>query len=226
MAQQNWKTFSVWEGIVAKSGRSLESPFNQIPLTQDSLYFWNQMSAPLPSGSTYGAWGIFPDPAALAGFLRYIVLPTFFEIWLNREEWDKDPEAFIKAEELFERAEKSGKCGYLEDLPLMRSLIESLDALMVKNNEDVRTGLVDVAEKFNNRWQETPTWCFKIEIYEDPVAVGKEVLGRVVEDLDEDSVIDEFGMSEEDWMKICKNVLIDEHAKTQYIETLSNQGIF
>ena len=226
MVQRNWSSFTEWKNIVENGGRGLDGPFNDSPLTKDSIYLWNQMSTPLPDGSTHGTWGVFPEPKALAGFLRYIVLPIFFEIWLVREEWDDDPERFIKAEELFAMAEKTGKCRYIEDVPFMKPLIATLDALMDRSNEEVTRGLADVAEKFNYRWEDTSTWCFKIEIHENPVSVGKEIFNCVAEDLEPDYIVEEFGMSEDAWMKICRSALEDESAQAQFIERLKDGGVF
>lgn len=224
MVQKDWSSFAEWEEIVKKNGRSVESSFDHMPLTKSSVFHWNQMSTPLPAGGTYGAWGIFPEPKALAGFLRFMVLPQFFEIWLVREEWDDDPERFVRAEELFDIAEKSGKCRYIEDVPVMKTLIADLDALMNQDNEKVTAGLNDVAKKFNDRWEDTPTWCFKVEVYNDPVAVGKEIFKRIAEDLEEEDIVEEFGMSEDDWMDICRKALTDESAQEQFTEKLSDSG--
>ena len=226
MVQKDWSSFAVWEKIVDKNGRGVESPFDYMPLTKNSIFHWNQVSAPMPSGSTNGAWGTFPEPKALAGFLRYVVLPQFFEIWLVREEWDDEPDRFISAEELFDLAEKSEKCRYIEDVQVMKTLIAGLDALMGQDNEKVRAGLNDVAKKFNEKWENTPTWCFKIEIYEDPVAVGKEIYKRVAADVKEEYLNEDFGMSEDDWIDICRKALTDESAQEQFNEKLNDSNWF
>lgn len=224
MSEKNWASFAEWKEIYERTNCGVGSPFGNIPLSENSIFHWNQMSAPMPSGGTNGTWGIFPEPKALAGFLRYIALPIFFQIWLVREEWDDKSERFISAEKLFDLAEKSGKCRYIEDIPVMKTMISDLDALMGQDDEKVRKSLNDVAKKFNDRWEDTPTWCFKIEIYDDPVVVGKEVFNRVAEDLAEEDIVEEFGMSEDDWMEICRKALTDESAQEKFTEILRDSG--
>ena len=229
MVEMNWASFLEWKQIYEKTNCGVGSPFNDAPLTEDSIYLWNEMSAPLPSGATNGVWGIFPESKSLAGFLRYVVLPKFFEIWLVRDEWDDNPERFINAEELFELAElaeQSVKCRYIEDIRLMKALIADLDALMDKDNEKVGIGLVDLTKKFNGRWEDTPTWCFKLKVYENPVSVGKEIFNRVAEDLDEKDATEEFGMPEDVWMEICKKALTDKSTQKQFTEKLSESAWF
>jgi hypothetical protein len=224
MTEKNWASFSEWKKIVAETNCGVESPFNDTLLTDDSIFLWNQTGTPLPSGSTNGAWGSFPEPKALVGFLRYVALPVFFEIWLVREEWDKEPERFIKAEELFELAEQSGKCRYIEDTQLMKTLIADLDVLMEQDNEKVTMDLTAVVKKFNERWENTPTWCFKLEIYESPVMVGKEIFNRVADEIKDEYVEEEFGMAEKDWMNICQKALTDKTAQDQFSERLREAG--
>ena len=224
MSETNWASFATWEEIKTKTNCGLDSPFVGESLTEDSIYLWNQISVPLPSGSTNGVWGIFPDPKALTGFLRYIVFPSFFEIWLVRKEWDQDHEKFISAEKLFDLAEQSGKCRYIEDVPIMKTLIAGLDELMDQDNAKVRVGLKDIANKLNDRWENTPTWGFKVEVCDDSVTVGKEIFRRVAEHVEEEYIEEEFGMSENKWMEICKKVFTDKSAKEQFTEKLFDSG--
>ena len=88
MSSSKWGSFAYWKQIYKDNNGGIESPFSAEPLTENSIYYWNQMSAPLPYALTSGVWGCFPEPKALTGFIRYIVFPEFFEIWLVRDEWD------------------------------------------------------------------------------------------------------------------------------------------
>ena len=222
MSDNNWGSFSYWKQIYTDKGRGVESPFNAAPLTENSVYFWSQMSAPFPSGSTNGAWGCFPESKALTGFIRYIVFPAFFEIWLVREKWDKDPERFVNADELFTLAEKSGKCRYIEDTPLMKALIAELDELIDKPDEQVKSGLQKVADKFNDRWSDTTTWCFEIHVFDTPEAVGIEIMNRLSEDVHEEDIEKELGIPKKEWMIICDSAISDSDAKDRFIEVLED----
>lgn len=224
MTVTNWASFSEWKKMVNATNCGVESPFNDNALTDGCIFLWNQMSAPMPSGSTVGSWGCFPEPKALAGFLRFVVLPKFYEIWLVREEWDKEPEKFVKAEELLDMAEQSGKCRHFDDAQLMKTLIADLDALMEQDDEKVTMGLRTVAKKFSERWENTPTWCFKIGIYDNPVMVGKEIFNRVADDLEAAYAAEEFGLTEEAWIDICQKALIDKASQEQFSEKIKEAG--
>lgn len=224
MSDNNWGSFSYWKQIYTDNDGGLESPFNPEPLTDKSVYFWSQMSAPLPSGSTSGAWGCFPEANLLTGFIRYIVFPAFFEIWLVREDWDKDPERFVNADELFALAEKSGKCSYIQDLPLMKALIAELDQLIDKPDKQIRNGLQRVANKFNGRWGDTSTWCFEIHVFNTPEEVGIEIMNRLSEDVYDEEIEEELGISKKDWMIICNSATSDSNANGRFVEILENNA--
>lgn len=224
MSNESWRELDFWKNY---SG-SLESPFNREKLTDQSMFLWNEMTAPLPYGHTAGAWGAFPEPEALIGFLKYIVLPTFFETWLIREEWDEEPEKYISPEELFNRARNSEKCRYTEDIIEMKGFIDSLNSLFGKSYSEIKSGLQEIEKKFNAKWSDTPTWCFRIEGYDSPGAVCSEILGRhEVEMTDEDDFFqEEMGFSKEEWKHICKNAASDLEAQDKFFQILERNASF
>jgi hypothetical protein len=226
LTSKDWISFEEWQRIQGKKVQSIGSPFNNEIITVRSVYLWNEMTAPLPSGSTTGEWGFFPCPQALSGFLRYVLLPAFFGVWLVREEWDAQPEKFIKAEELFEFAERSKKCRYLEDIPLMKELIADLDCLVNKDDREVCQGIVAVSKKFNNRWENASTWCFKIQVFETPVSVGAEIFDRFAEGLEAEDAEEEFGISKSDWLEICRNAIQNTAAQDRFMDKVNESGWF
>lgn len=219
---EDWLVFSFWkeknEGV-----SQLSSPFQDMAITGKTVFLWSEITAPLPSGAAGGEWGWFPEPKALAGYLRFHMLPVYFETWLVREDWDTKGEDFISAEELFSRAVDSNRCWYTKDIPLMRSLIEQLDDLLRRGDDSaVMSGLERVAEAFNGKFEHTATWQFKIEVYADPVSVGKEIYRRTTEDEeDEDEVFAEsFEMNKAEWLDVCSRTTVDTAAQERFLQVL------
>lgn len=219
---ENWAVFSYWnekyEGVSALTG-----PFRDEPITGKKIFLWSEMTAPLPSGSSGGEWDYFPEAKALAAYLRFRMLPVYFEIWLVREEWDSKSDEFITAEELFSRAINSNECRYADDIPLMKSLIQQLDDLLRQDDDaSILSGLQQVVEAFNAEWADTGTWQFSIEAFADPVSVGKEIYRRRTEDEnDEDEVFEEeFEMNKAQWLEICALAASDPEAQERFLEVL------
>jgi hypothetical protein len=226
MNELKWGEFEFWSDLYKERQRTIEGPFMSEPLTEESVFLWTQLGAPLPSGATAGEWDWFPNSKALAGFLRFIAFPVYFEIWLVREEWDPQPELFIPAEELFSLAEQSDKCRYIQDVPLMKKFIDSLDSLFALPEDQLKVELGDIAQEFNSHWENTPTWTFKIQIFETPTKVGQEILYRIFDkdEEDEDYIRDEFGMSKAEWLHICQNVLLDKELQNEFLKVLGENA--
>ena len=166
MSTRNWGSMGFWATLYKTKQPSLESPFKSEPLTEKSIYIWSEIGAPKHSGIINGQWNWFPKPEALAGFLRFIELPMYFGIWLVREEWDTEPNRFRRAEELLSLAEISEQCRFKFEIPDMKDLIYQLDTLSDLPDAEIRSGLKDVAKDFNKHWSDTPTWHFKMLIFD------------------------------------------------------------
>ena len=66
-----------------------------LDLTKKTLFLWHEFLAPHPYPLIIGKWDLFPEPPALIGFLRHVLLPFFFECHLDRQKWDKDQSTAI-----------------------------------------------------------------------------------------------------------------------------------
>jgi hypothetical protein len=117
------------------------------------------MTAPLPSGTTAGAWTAYPAVQKLAAHLRFGLLPDDFSIWLCRDEWDLNPQELKTAEVIFEGA-KSANNRYAGDIPVMQEIIAELDGSMKADEAEAWRRVQKACRMFNARWKSTPTWNF------------------------------------------------------------------
>lgn len=218
--KKDWSVFSFWNEQY-KGVSELTGPFHGEPITDKTIFLWSEMTAPLPSGGSAGAWDYFPEPKALAAYLRFRMFPVFFEIWLVREEWDPNSNEFISADELFSRAMGSKKCRYAEDIPSMKSLIQQLDKLLpLDDDAAILSGIQQVIKAFNAVWENTGTWQFSIGVFSDPVSVGEEIYRRRTEGEDDEVEFfeEEFGMNKVEWLEICALVTSDKKAQEHFLE--------
>lgn len=219
---KDWLVFSSWkekyDGVSALTG-----PFRDEPITNRTIFLWTEMAAPLPSGSSGGEWDYFPEPRILAAYLRFRLLPVYFEIWLVREDWDVKSEEFISAEELLLRASKSSKCRYEQDIPLMESLIQQLDDILRMDDDAIIIGgILRVVDAFNAKWENTGTWQFRIQVFSDPVSVGEEIYERKTghEDEGEEIFEEEFDVNQSEWIDICSSAVSDAEAQDRFLQVL------
>lgn len=219
---KDWSVFSFWKEKY-KGVSEISGPFQNEKITNGTIFLWSEMTAPMPGGGSGGEWDWFPEPKAIAAYLRFRMLPVYFEIWLVREEWDSKTEEFISAEQLFSRAIESNKCRYAEDIPLMQSLIQQLDDLLGQREDaSIISGLQQVVGAFNDKWENTGTWQFSIKIFADPVSVGKEIHRRTTEEEDDgDEVFEEaFEMKRSEWLDVCSRAVSDPEAQERFLQVL------
>ena len=137
-----WTTFEFWADL--HDGDMIVNPFEKGPVSTDSVFGYESLCSPLPEAVYYGRWQHFPDQSALAAFLRHMFLLSCFGIWLVREEWDDD-DSVITLDELLSRADRSGKCRYAEDIPLMREIVSGIDVALDTDNSAKQTELLAAA---------------------------------------------------------------------------------
>ena len=131
---ENPSTFEYWKHKFPTTERSVLRTDTIISRT---LFVYFEV-CPLvaPNMACFGCWQWFSDARTLAGYLRHVLIPDMLGDWLARNDWDNDPNSLIPSEELFERsvrAELDNK--YLEDLPLIRGLLDRIDELFNRSHE-------------------------------------------------------------------------------------------
>ena len=206
-----------------------ERPYRSEPLTNRTVYLWSRQTAPMPSGMEIRVWEWFAEPEALLGYLRHVLLPSFFGVWLGRDEGEPESGLLISVEDLVSHAARSPESEYTEDIPLMRALVEKLDALFGKMDAQQITGAKEVASQFNQRWMDTPTWEFEIQIAANPVEVGEAVIRQKqweFEDPDEFENPDAVEEWKLDWARVCGNALSDRQQQRTLLDTLVEMGSY
>lgn len=213
MTKKSWTTWEEWHAWTQENGRNLDDPFPEQPITEKTVFLWSEMTSPMPCSSTGGSWAHFPDTWAAAGFIRHLLLPQFFEIWLVRDEWDPDPESHIVAEDLFERAITSGECRYEDDIATMRKVLLMVDQAIESDSNEVCFQLLQKSvKKFNRFWSGIATWSFEIKLYPDPVAAGRQMSKRWLGFFDDEP---------SEWRSICSKAASDAEASAKFLENMT-----
>jgi len=220
MDQNQWGSFDYWQALYDGKSRSLEGCFSSNTLTDSSIFIWFEISPPKRSDALNGKWDQYPEPKALAGFLRYVGLSAFFDIWLVREEWDNAPRRFRHPDYLLTMAENSDACRFKEKIPNMQEIYAELDELFDLPDDEVRKGLKQIASDFNEHWSHTNSWHFRIQILNSPMDVGEEIFSR------QKKAETPFCFSKRDWLDLCGNVLDDPESQKQFLQVMDDNALF
>lgn len=204
-----------------KTGREMGSPFNDEPITEDSVFLWEEMTSPTaPRFFQVGIWGIFPNARTLGGYILHKFFFASFENWLVREEWDDDYDEIIPVRELLRRAKDSGKCRYVEDIPLMEKLIIlSEETLKDQEGKEIFDSFKKIVSLFNDKWESTGTWCFSIELFDDAKEVGLEIESEY----SNEEFRDQHDFSRAEWRLIYSDIS-DKKNQEKFKEILRNMS--
>lgn len=220
MSGKKWGEFEYWQTLYQDKLRSLEGLFSSELLSADSIFIWYEIAPPKRSTMINGKWDVYPEPKALAGFLRYIGFPVYFDIWLQREEWDRNSAAFTHPDEVLDLAASPFGSRFKDAIPVMQEIYSKLDELFGLPDAAVRKGLREVADLFNQNWSDTDSWHFKIKIFDTAPEVGEEVFST---QKDSNSP---FEMSKRDWLELCAAATKDPQAQTRFLKILSENALF
>ena len=202
-----------------KTGEEMGSPFNDEPITEDSVFLWEEMISPMAPGFfQVGIWGIFPNARALGGYILHKFFFASFENWLVREEWDVNCDEIIHVKELLRRAKNSSKCRYVEDIPLMEKLIMlSEETLKDQKGKEIFDSFKKIASLFNDEWESTGTWCFSIDLFDDVKEVGLEIESVY----SNEEFQDQHDISRAEWRQIYSDIS-DTKNQEKFKEVLQN----
>lgn len=203
-------------------------------LTEETAFLWTSMSGAPPCSSSVGMWELAMNVEALAGYIRYIYLENFFEIWLKRDQWDNS-EAMLKAEDLFSMAENVEGLEYKRDIPLMKEIIEDIDCAMGLSSHETFEGLKRALDKFNTHWNGTVTWSFDMEIYKDALEAGQALFNMNRDNIEEmyseyledsENNIEEKMITKDQWLEICKGIYLNKRQLDFFLNVLRNSNYF
>lgn len=192
-------------------------------LTNTTVFLWSRVTPPRqsPFGIRFeirNKWEWFSEAKACVGYLRYVVLPKWFIIWLGM--WDEDgfaPVTLLSTEEIFTEGIKTGAPEHMKDIPLMRNLIAKLGALFDASDDQITTGLREVALEFNEKWAKTPNYESEIQVFYSPMEVAEELIRQG------ESEKKDFG-NFESWksrlLSTCSNALSDENSQIQFLSEI------
>ena len=78
----------------------------------------------------------------------------------------------------------------------------SENALKDKVGRTLFDSLKETSSLFNDEWKSTGTWSFSIDLFDDVVSVGSELISRY----ENEDFQEEFSISKEDWRSIYSNI--------------------
>ena len=226
---EQFKTFKFWSDKCGGSFVLDSEPFEGEPVTDRSTFLYSSSCSPMtPCCSSYSGWYHLPTPFALAGYLRFLLLPVYFAWYIDRDQWSEDDDNMVTVEDMLTEFRSSDDFWGEEAIQPVEEVVEMIDrAMSCKTGAECFKILKDVETKFNEYWAEGGGWNFEINVYDDPVKVGEILADNFdweAED-DEEDELDEFEeQTEEDHLvavkAICEKAATDPKKGEILLEAL------
>ena len=195
-----------------------ECPFASRSLTDRSPILWTYImhGGMGPCEAWSGWWSFYPEPLALAGYLRHVLIPCLHEPVLAH--YGKRPEPGSPLMTLDEMLELTG-----DDDDNIKEFIEEIDSVFGKGDSTVLGGIERALGHVNYSGGSWGQDGFELHSI---VSAGQVVLERNQESCPDDVEREEImGCSDEEWIEICESVTSNSTSKEHFLETLETNAL-
>ncbi|WP_300673661.1 hypothetical protein [Desulfoluna sp.] len=209
----DFKSPEFWKAWYIKQEGYFGSPFEvKTTVASGACYLWNQLDEPVPGGGTHGSWDIFNTPAEIAAYLRYMILPRFFQLLITMEGKELHAFEFYDLDSLVAKTHKEVDWEN-EEHALILSTLKGLGSLLEKG--EVRfADLKNITDACNAMWQHGNGWTFRITPFDDIISAGETLFmnGFRGEHPDDEWAREEFGHTLTEWKELCAAARSDKDA--------------
>lgn len=232
MTKPNFASFDYWKTRYEKDDIGLSTPLQEGKLTRKTTFLWSRETAPLPCAVEVKMWEWAPGPKAIAGYLRYIVLPKFFSVANGTdaaEEGDGPAAVLETREDLLARM--SAEEVDSDDVKFLVRLLDSLDAALALDEALVVPALKVIADEWNTRFAYTEGLDHEIVVCASPEEVGQTATDNVIqwevaegdEGDSEDDTEEIYGYGRKDWLDLCGQALADKGKGAAFLSALQEE---
>ncbi|HAM23077.1 MAG TPA: hypothetical protein DCQ04_12565 [Actinobacteria bacterium] len=184
------------------------------PLTEDSVFLFQSVTAPLPSGAHWGSWSWYENSLQLRAHLLYVALPDMAATWLNEGavglNADRQPLAATIA---------GAADGWGEDKHFFEELAHDLETSAGATNRDLATEMQQLARQLTERFGRTRTWDLRMQVFPSVTDAGAFLF-----DKDPEAITDVAGnpISRSEWLLLCERAAVDRDAGRQVEDTFAD----
>lgn len=187
--------------------RGEETDHRTGPLTEDSVFLFQSVTAPRPSGAHWGSWSWYENALQLRAHLLYVVLPDMAATWFNEGASGLHADRQMLAATVANAADDRE-----EDKRFYEEIAHDLETAVGATNRDLAAEVQRVARRFTERFGRTRTWDLNIQVFPSVMDAGAFLF-----DADPEMFIDGAGnrMSRSEWLRLCERATADADAGRQ-----------
>lgn len=207
----DFKRPEFWKAWYTENDGYFGSPFSvKTDVASGEYYLWNQLDEPGPGGGSHGCWDFFNTPTEMAAYLRYIILPRFFQLLITME--GEEPHAFEFYDLKTLVAKTKNELDWDNDeCALILTTLNALDTLLQKKEVSI-ADIITLSDACNAMWRQGSDWSFRINPFDSIVDAGECLFlngfwGNIPDD---EEANEEFGHTLAEWKGLCRKAQKDE----------------
>ena len=213
MSSDRFNKRSYWRRQCGGVLRLLERPFAPRSLTARSPLLWTFIME--GSESWHGWWSYYPEPLALAGYLRHVLVPCLHEPVLVHHGGRPEPESPLMT--LEQMLEITG-----DDDDNIKAFIGEIDKVFGKGDRAVLAGIRQALKHvdFSGGWGGEG-----FVLHTRILSAGRAILERHRDSCPDREEREEIlGCTDSGWIELCRNVTSNRTAKRRFLQALDDNA--
>lgn len=214
----DYNQYWYWENMVLSEKPLWSNSFKNLNLTRDSVFVYSLIMCK-ERGILKNNWAYYPNLESLVGFIEHVFMPTAFFTWLDDEYEFKVPVA-TSAEVLDVMS-----MGYEnnKEIDSMWKDIESIHKVWMADSSCCLDKLRKFSNSFNERWKINDEKLLYFRIFENSREIADFVFLGENEDVFEEVIEEDIGMTKKQWYEICENVYDNKFLSKRFVDILNNK---
>lgn len=207
-----------WENMVLSENPLWSNSFKNLNLTRDSVFVYSMIMCK-ERGILKNNWAYYPNLESLVGFIEHVFMPTAFFTWLDDEHEFKVPVA-TSAEvlDIMSVGYKNSK-----EIDGMWKDVERIQKVWNTDSSCCVDKLRKFSNSFNERWKINDEKLLYFRIFENPREIADFVFIGENEDVFEEVIEEDIGMTKKQWQETCENVYDNKFLSNRFVDILNNK---
>ena len=180
------------------------------PLTPDSVFMFQSVTAPRPSAAHWGVWNWYENALQLRAHLLFVVFPDLAATWLSEGSLGlqtmRQPLTVTVADALPE---------WGEDKQFFETMAHDLEVAVGSSNRALAADLQRIAHTFTERFGQTPTWDMRLEVFTNIEEAAANLYDR---DSGGITGVDGQDITREEWFSLCQEASVNKEVSS-HVET-------
>jgi hypothetical protein len=184
--------------------RGAETQHRTLALTEDSVFLFEQTTAPRPQPIYFGTWNWYDNAYQLQAHLLQVVMPDMASAWMSEGSLGLQ----VMRQPLIKTIDDASE-EWEEDVEFFRELAIDIEQASGPTSYELACELQEITDRFSRKYGRTPTWDLSLTVLPSTPAAGTYLFDRNPE-----LVMDSNGtpISRAEWLHFCAQAPTDTGA--------------